>query len=227
VRTRPKAAMDGAIAFVRAVDRLPLPVKSSPGFLVNRVLMPYLLEAVDLLEEGVPAPAIDQAAMDYGMPMGPIALADAVGLDICLAVARKLGSRLAAPEETPPRLVRMVEAGRLGKKSGTGFYRYRGGKAVPEPLPRGWRPPPDLADRMVFRLLNECVACLADGVVADADLLDAGVIFGTGFAPFRGGPMHTIEQGGWRRMLERLETLERRHGGHFRPGGGWNRPLEA
>ncbi len=175
-QTRPESMQRG-LAAVRALDRLPLPVRSSPGFLVNRVLMPYLLKAVDLLDEGVSIAAIDTAAVDYGMPMGPLALADTVGLDICLAVADTLGPALTAPEETP--------------------------------------------ERLIFRLLNECVACLREGVVEDPDLLDAGVIFGTGFAPHRGGPLNDITQGGWERMRERLAALQRDHGRHFRPDRGW------
>jgi 3-hydroxyacyl-CoA dehydrogenase / enoyl-CoA hydratase / 3-hydroxybutyryl-CoA epimerase len=218
--TDPRALARGLSA-VRALDRLPLPVQSRPGFLVNRVLMPYLLEAMDLLEEGVPATLIDRAAVDFGMPVGPLALADSVGLDICLAVAEGLGRCLTAPEETPARLRRMVEAGLSGRKVGRGFYRYSRGRPLPEPAPRGGRVPPDLTERLIFRLLNESVACLREGVVADPDLLDAGVVFGTGFAPHRGGPLHYINQGGWERMGERLQALERQHGGHFRPDRGW------
>ncbi|MBK1720364.1 3-hydroxyacyl-CoA dehydrogenase NAD-binding domain-containing protein [Thiocystis violacea] len=211
-----------AIAAVRAMDRLPLPVLSRPGFLVNRVLMPYLLEAVDLLDEGVPVGVIDRAAVAFGMPMGPLALADSVGLDICLAVSDTLGHDLTAPEETPQRLSRMVAEGLLGRKSGRGFYSYRDGRPSRERPPRGYRAPSDLTERLIFRLLNECVACLREGVVEDADLLDAGVILGTGFAPHTGGPAHYIAQGGRDRMRERLASLQRRHGGHFRPDRGWN-----
>jgi 3-hydroxyacyl-CoA dehydrogenase/enoyl-CoA hydratase/3-hydroxybutyryl-CoA epimerase len=116
----------------------------------------------------------------------------------------------------------MVESRHLGRKSGRGFYRYRRGQALSEPIPRGASPPEDLTERLIFRLLNESVACLREGVVADADLLDAGVVFGTGFAPHRGGPMHYIDQGGWTRMRERLQSLQREHGGHFRPDRGWS-----
>jgi 3-hydroxyacyl-CoA dehydrogenase / enoyl-CoA hydratase / 3-hydroxybutyryl-CoA epimerase len=128
---------------------------------------------------------------------------------------------LTAPEETPERLRRMVADGRLGKKSGRGFYRYRDGQAMRESSPHGDRPPHDLTERLIFRLLNECVACLREGVVEDPDLLDAGVVFGTGFAPHRGGPLHEIAQGGWDRMRERLDALQRDHGRHFRPDRGW------
>lgn len=217
-----EASVLRAIAAVRAIDRLPLPVRSSPGFLVNRVLMPYLLEAVDLLDEGVPAALIDRAAVGFGMPMGPLALADSVGLDICLAVSDSLGHHLTAAEDTPERLREMVTQGLMGRKGGQGFYRYKDGRPAKEPPPRGYEAPPDLRERLIFRLLNECVACLREGVVEDADLLDAGVVFGTGFAPHTGGPTHYIDQGGWERMRDRLASLQRSHGGHFRPDRGWS-----
>lgn len=220
--TRPPSISRGLVV-VRVLDRLPLPVRSRPGFLVNRVLMPYLLEAMDLLDEGVPATLIDRAALRLGMPMGPLALADSVGLDICLAVAERLAQALGTPGDIPTRLTQMVVAGQRGLKVGHGFYRYRGGRPLAEKLPRGAQAPPDLGERLLLRLLNECVACLREGLVTDGDLLDAGVIFGTGFAPYLGGPLHHIERGGGVRMRERLESLERRHGSHFRPDPGWGR----
>jgi 3-hydroxyacyl-CoA dehydrogenase/enoyl-CoA hydratase/3-hydroxybutyryl-CoA epimerase len=212
-----------AQAFVRRIERLPLPVRSAPGFLVNRVLMPYLLEAVDLLDEGVPAALVDAAARDFGMPVGPLELADSVGLDICLAVAAELAGHTATPAEVPARLRTLVDQGRLGRKSGAGFYSWRGGRArVPHP-PWGSRATKDLTERLVFRLLNEAVACLREGIVTDPDLLDAGVVFGTGFAPFRGGPLHYIAGGGLERMHRRLDRLHHDHGEHFHPDAGWGR----
>jgi 3-hydroxyacyl-CoA dehydrogenase/enoyl-CoA hydratase/3-hydroxybutyryl-CoA epimerase len=184
--------------------------------------MPYLLEAVELLQEGLTAPAIDRAAEAFGMPMGPIALADSVGLDICLAVAEEIGPRLSIPTSAPELLRERVHQGALGKKTGEGFYRYRNGNRVSRGHARVRRSPPDLAERMIFRLLNESVACLREGIVEDADLLDAGVVFGTGFAPFRGGPMHFIAEGGQARMLSRLRDLEASHGSHFHPDRGWS-----
>jgi len=208
-----------AAAFARHIDRLPLPVRSTPGFLVNRVLMPYLLEAVVLTEEGVPAAAIDAAAEAFGMPMGPLELADTVGLDICLSVAGILADHydVAVPEL----LRRMVEAKQLGRKSGRGFYTYKAGRPQRVRLDKGYAPPPDLDQRMMFRLFNECMACLHEGVVTDADLLDAGVIFGTGFAPFRGGPMHYIRQQGMASQLKVLGELEQRYGHRFTANEGW------
>jgi 3-hydroxyacyl-CoA dehydrogenase/enoyl-CoA hydratase/3-hydroxybutyryl-CoA epimerase len=178
-------ALQQALAFARHIDKLPLPVKSSPGFLVNRVLMPYLLEAVQLLEAGEDKAAIDQAALDFGMPMGPIELADTVGLDVCLSVAQKMADVLHS--QVPERLVRLVKNKNLGKKSGQGFYAWDKTGRVKKSPAKPSRP--DLAERMIKRLADEAEACLNEGVVSDADLLDAGIIFGTGFAPFRGGPM--------------------------------------
>ncbi len=180
--------VDKAIAFVRKIDRLPLPVKSSPGFLVNRILMPYLLESVALLNEGIPGTVIDKAMTDFGMPMGPIILADTVGLDVCLSVAKYLGQYFNTP--VPPQLVQLVEKKRLGKKTGEGFYKYKNGKQI-KPDEKSYSGSlTDISDRLVLTMLNEAFACLQEGVVADGDLLDAGMIFGTGFAPFRGGPIH-------------------------------------
>ncbi len=208
-----------AAAFARHIDRLPLPVKSSPGFLVNRVLMPYLLEAVTMEWEGVPATAIDKAALDFGMPMGPIRLADTVGLDICLSVAEILSQRLNV--DVPPRLRELVSAGRLGVKSGQGFYTYHGDKPQMPRLKPGYVPPSDVAERLILRFLNEAAACLREGVVADADLLDAGVIFGTGFAPFRGGPIHYVHESGVETQRKKLQALEEHYGKRFVADEEW------
>ncbi len=208
-----------AAAFARTIDRLPLPVKSSPGFLVNRILLPYMLEAVELLSEGVPAQTIDRVATRFGMPMGPIRLADTVGLDICLSVATILSEELGT--SMPPLLREVVEEGRLGVKSGHGFYRYKGREPVREPNKSSPVPEPVIEDRLILRLLNECVAALREQVVADEDLLDAGMIFGTGFAPFRGGPMHYLRSRGIEASRKRLEELAGLHGERFRPDEGW------
>lgn len=213
------AVVQQSLAFTRAIDRLPLPVTSTPGFLVNRVLMPYLLEAVALETEGAPAALIDRAAIEFGMPMGPIELADTVGLDVCLHVARILAAALGV--EVPQRLVQLVDAGRLGSKSGSGFYTWRKGKPVKPRAGSGQRLPDDAADRMLLRLLNEARACLRERVVADAELLDAGMIFGTGFAPFRGGPLAHAATVGDAAILERLRALTGRHGSRFTPDPGW------
>jgi 3-hydroxyacyl-CoA dehydrogenase / enoyl-CoA hydratase / 3-hydroxybutyryl-CoA epimerase len=221
VASDPRHLQD-SIAFVRQIDHLPLPVASSPGFLVNRVLLPYLREAILLESEGVPAGLIDQAATRFGMPTGPLHLADAVGLDICLAVAETLAHLRGL--EVPERLRELVRAGRLGRKSGAGFYRYRGEQPIESARP-GWRgAPAHIADRLLLSLLNEAMACLREGVVADADLLDAGMVFGAGFPPFRGGPMHYVGQGS-DGLRERLQELELRHGARFAADPGWQASL--
>lgn len=211
--------MAKASAFVRHIDRLPLPVKSSPGFLVNRVLMPYLLEAVIIESEGVDARVIDKAALDFGMPMGPIRLADTVGLDICLSVANILSKPLNL--EVPQKLKALVEAGHLGVKSGQGFYRYEKGKAKAAALNEKVAGPEDLQDRLMLRLINEAIACLREGVVRDDDLIDAGVIFGTGFAPFRGGPLHYLQQSDPEEQRHHLEELQHHYGARFDIDDGW------
>ncbi len=205
-----------AAAFVLAIKRLPLPVRSSPGFLVNRVLMPYLLEAVTLVEEGVSPVVIDRAATGFGMPLGPVRLADAVGLDICLSVAGIFARHFAT--KVPARLQELVAAGRLGRKSGLGFYDYRGKESKASP---GNSIPAEIGDRIMLRLLNEAVACRRERVVADSDLLDAGVIFGSGFAPFRGGPLQHIAAVGATTCVARLAELEQKHGSRFTPDPGW------
>src|SRR5690606_3129333 len=172
--------------FCRAIGKLPVPVAGTPGFLVNRLLFPYMLEAANAYAEGIPGPAIDRAAVKFGMPIGPIELIDTVGLDVAAGVARELAPFLGM--EIPAALAQPPEEGKRGRKDGQGLYAWEDGKAKKPELPKDYRAPDDLEDRLVLALLNEAVAALAEGVVDDADLLDAGVIFGTGFAPFRGGP---------------------------------------
>ena len=178
-----------AAAFVRQLDKLPLPVKDSPGFLVNRVLGPYIHEALLMLDEGAAPEILDAAATAFGMPMGPIELADTVGLDICMAVGRELGGEHAAP---PRKLAELVAAGHLGRKTGRGFYVWHNGKA----RKKSAQASPDLSERLLAPYLKEAQAAVAEGIVADADLADAGLVFGTGFAPFRGGPLHYLKARG-------------------------------
>jgi 3-hydroxyacyl-CoA dehydrogenase/enoyl-CoA hydratase/3-hydroxybutyryl-CoA epimerase len=210
-----------ARAFTNALDRLPLDVKSSPGFLVNRILMPYLLEAVKMVEEGIGAPLIDRAARDFGMPMGPVELADTVGLDICLNVAEELSGPLNTP--VPERLREMVAAGKLGKKSGEGFYKYNA-KGRAHAAPAGKTPSTPVTERLVLRLLNEAVACLREGVVADADAVDIGMVYGTGFAPYLGGPMRYVESLGETGISHSLYRLSQEYGKRFAPDTGWSEP---
>jgi len=187
-RTRSELGKNAA-AFVRQIDKLPLPVKDAPGFLVNRVLGPYMQNAFRMLDEGHKPETLDRAMEQFGMPMGPAELADTVGLDICLAA----GKALAKTTEVPKILANKVALGHLGKKTGQGIYRYENGKAV--------KGQPDafddaLVQQLIGPYLREAEAVLREGIVADADLVDAGLIFGTGFAPFRGGPIHYMRTRG-------------------------------
>ncbi|MDH3514559.1 MAG: 3-hydroxyacyl-CoA dehydrogenase NAD-binding domain-containing protein [Gammaproteobacteria bacterium] len=215
-----EAALARARAFTGALDRLPLDVKSSPGFLVNRILMPYLLEAVKMAEEGVGLETIDKAATEFGMPMGPITLADTVGLDICLSVAEELAGPLKI--DVPERLREIVSHGHLGRKSGRGFYQYnaRGRKQTPSPETIAVDVP--VTERLVLRLLNEAVACLREGVVTDPDAVDAGMVYGTGFAPFLGGPMRYVESLGVTGISHSLHRLSQEYGPRFNPDAGWS-----
>lgn len=206
--------------FVRAIDKLPVVVAATPGFLVNRILMPYMLEAATAWAEGIPGAAIDRAAKSFGMPMGPIELIDTVGLDVAASVGRILAPFLGL--DLPKGLDGSVEPGRRGKKDGQGLYTWKDGKAVKPELPKGYEPPADLADRLVLPMVNEAVACLGDGVVERAELLDAGVIFGTGFAPFRGGPIQYVRETGVDVVRGRLDALAAKYGPRFRPKGGWD-----
>lgn len=174
-------------AFVGAIGKLPLPCAGTPGFLVNRVLAPYLLAALQRLDAGSSKGTLDAAACAFGMPLGPIELADRVGLDVCRRVADSLGGSTAAKAQ----LDALLAAGRLGRKSGRGFYVWRHDRPQRE-APQAGVDLAALGAELLAPLLAECRAALADGVVADADLLDAGVIFGTGFAPHRGGPLHHL-----------------------------------
>lgn len=209
-----------ALAFGKAIDKLPVPVAASTGFLVNRILFPYLLEAITLYNEGVPGPVIDKAAKDFGMPMGPIELADQVGLDVAASVGRILADFLEI--DVPAGLDKLLDDGKRGRKDGQGFYTWKEGRAVKPAVDAGYRAPGDLEDRLILPFLNEAVACLHEGVVDDAELLDAGVIFGTGFAPFRGGPIEHIRSVGATELKARLETLAERYGGRFAPKDGWD-----
>ncbi|KAB7623623.1 3-hydroxyacyl-CoA dehydrogenase NAD-binding domain-containing protein [Alkalilimnicola sp. S0819] len=215
-----EAVRDRAQAFCGAIGRLPLPVKSAPGFLVNRVLMPYLMEAVTLIDEGVAPESVDAAAKRFGMPMGPVELADTVGLDICQHVGEILARHLGGGEP-PKALSRHVARGELGRKSGRGFYEWRKGKPVKNKTDGSRADLDELADRMVYRLLNEAVACLREGVVDNAELLDGGMIFGTGFAPFRGGPINHLRARSIKCARHRLQELQERYGERFTPDAGW------
>jgi 3-hydroxyacyl-CoA dehydrogenase / enoyl-CoA hydratase / 3-hydroxybutyryl-CoA epimerase len=215
--TRPQVVQD-ALKFTRSLDKLPLPCKSAPGFVVNRILTPYVNEAFFALQDGIPAAVIDRAAVNFGMPLGPLELTDVVGLDVSLHVGRVLGQ--AFGREVPALLVTLVEQKKLGRKSGAGFYVWRDGKAQKDER-LDFAAPPDLEDRLILPMLNEAVACLSEAVVEDADLLDAGAVFATGFAPFRGGPLQYAKDRGVANVTHRLNELAERYGERFRPNAGW------
>ena len=211
-----------ALAFCKAIGKLPVPVKGTPGFLVNRILMPYLMEAMRLYNEGVPGPVLDREAKKFGMPMGPIELADTVGLDVCASVGKELAPFLGL--EIPHGLEEKIAANKRGKKDGEGLYVWKEGKPEKPEVDPDYVPPADIQDRMILPMVNKAIACLAEGVVDDADLLDAGVIFGTGFAPFRGGPIQYTRTEGVAAVRERLAKLEAKHGARFAKKEGWDNP---
>lgn len=213
-------ALDIGFAFVKAIGKSPLLCASAPGFVVNRLLAPYMAEAMHLIEEGIAMPEIDKAAEKFGMPMGPVELVDSVGIDVALGVSKVLGEAFNRP--IPKRLEQMVEAGQLGRKTGQGFYTWADGKAVKSGDGDHRPPPEDLEDRLILPLVNEAVAALAEKVVSDPDLLDAGVIFGTGFAPFRGGPLQYARERGIDDVVATLQRLEAAHGSRYAPHPGWS-----
>jgi 3-hydroxyacyl-CoA dehydrogenase/enoyl-CoA hydratase/3-hydroxybutyryl-CoA epimerase len=211
------------LAFVGAIDRLPLPVKSSPGFLVNRALTPYMLEAMMMLDEKIDKLTIDAAAEKFGMPMGPIELADQVGLDICLAVGDMLRSKFGdSLPPTPAWLRDKVANGELGRKTGKGFYVWKDGKADKgSGATASAAPTAEMIDRLVLPMSNVCVACLREGIVDNADVVDGAMIFGTGYAPFRGGPLNYARSRGAENIASTLHALAAKFGDRFTPDAGW------
>jgi len=207
------AVLNRAMSFVAGIGKLPLPCRSRPGFVVNRILGPYMMEALSAHQDGVAFETIDKAAKLVGMPTGPIELADRVGLDIALHVAEILGSGV------PEILRNKVAAGELGAKTGQGFYTFNGNR--PQKAAKFAPPDDELKDRLMLTLVNEAMAVYEDDVVEDLDLLDAGVIFGAGFAPFSGGPIHYARQRGISEVITRLEYLAGRYGTQFTPRPGW------
>jgi len=205
------------------IDRLPLPVKSSPGFLVNRALTPYMLEAMVMLDDKIDKSVIDAAAEKFGMPMGPIELADQVGLDICLAVGDMLRSKfgdLLPP--TPAWLREKVAKGELGRKTGKGFTSGRTARRTRrQPPQRPGKPTDEMIDRLMLPMSNVCVACLREGIVDNADVVDGAMIFGTGYAPFRGGPLNYARTRGVENVAGTLRALAAKFGHRFDPDAGW------
>jgi 3-hydroxyacyl-CoA dehydrogenase/enoyl-CoA hydratase/3-hydroxybutyryl-CoA epimerase len=220
-------ARDTALAMARTAGKTPVVVRSSPGFLVNRILMRYAEEALRLFEAGVPIEQLDQAMVDFGMPMGPLTLLDEIGLDVALKVATVFEQAFAGEVDRPQVLRPMVEGGRLGKKNGLGFYRHSRERREPDPAvytlvtrPSGstvqsggeaW------VERMVLAMVNEAGRCLDENVVAGAGDVDLAMILGTGFPPFRGGLLRYADSLGLERVVGRLQALSEVYGPRFAP----------
>ncbi len=182
------------VAFVRSIGKLPVVVRDSPGFLVNRILMPYLVEAAAIFERGADPEALDRTMLDFGIPMGPLRLLDEVGLDVAIHVARTLAAAYPERMKVPEIAAKLMEKGQLGRKSGKGFYLYDGRREFPNPVALGLRSgavplPSDTRDRLAGLMTEEARLCLSEGVAETADDIDLAMVMGTGYAPFRGGPM--------------------------------------
>jgi 3-hydroxyacyl-CoA dehydrogenase/enoyl-CoA hydratase/3-hydroxybutyryl-CoA epimerase len=214
-----------AIAFVQKIGKMPVLVRDSPGFLVNRILLPYLVEAGDLFAQGASIHDIDTVMLDFGMPMGPLRLIDEVGLDVAEDVAATLAAGFPDHLHVPAILTRMLAAGLLGKKSGQGFYLHKKDHATPNPAAKKYREPgptPKLARaalqrRMVLLMVNEAARCIEEKVVAEPADVDFGMIMGAGFAPFRGGPLRYADRQGLPTILRYLNEEVPRSGPHFAP----------
>ncbi len=215
-------ALEIAQAFCGSLDRLPVQVKSSPGFLINRVFMPYFLEAMIMQEHGISRELIDNAAREFGMTMGPIEFADWIGIDVCLEAIRAMGEGHPSISQVPAALAEMVSRGETGMAAGQGFYHY---DKTAEPVRKKatTNANPAIIDRLILPMVNACVACLREGVVADEEILDIAVVSGLGFAPFRGGPLHYARASGLAAVISELERLQHKYGDRFAPDPGWIR----
>ena len=176
-----------------------------------------------MLDEKVDKSVIDAAARKFGMPMGPIELADQVGLDICLDVGDMLRSKFGDQlPPTPAWLRDKVAKGELGRKTGKGLYLWKDGKADKTPVsPSAAQPTPEITDRLILPMSNVCVAILREGIVDDADAIDGAMIFGTGYAPFRGGPLNYARTRGPENVAATLRALAQKFGDRFAPDPGW------
>jgi 3-hydroxyacyl-CoA dehydrogenase/enoyl-CoA hydratase/3-hydroxybutyryl-CoA epimerase len=231
------SAVNTVFAFTRKLGKTPILVKDTPGFLVNRLLMFYSTEALWLLDEGFRIEDLDRAMADWGMPMGPMALTDEVGIDVATKVAHILHDAFSERLPVPDWLDQVPQSGRLGTKNGKGFYLYEGReRKEPDPAvygllgldPRVENPDPGLiADRMVLPMVNEAARCLEEGVVRSAADLDLALIFGTGFPPFRGGLCRWADQEGLGRLLSTLERFEGSVGGRYAPSEALRRTAAA
>jgi 3-hydroxyacyl-CoA dehydrogenase/enoyl-CoA hydratase/3-hydroxybutyryl-CoA epimerase len=215
---------DRALAFARQIGKLPVVVRDAPGFLVNRVLFPYLLDAAEIFQGGVSAEEIDQALLQWGMPMGPLRLIDEIGVDITVDIADTLEKAFGARDRAPDILRKMYDAKMLGRKSGGGFYKYEGKQQTPNEALQEWRPESgenftaeNITDRLTFLMVNEAARCLEEKVVATPEDADYGMILGTGFPTFRGGPLRYAENYGLKKLVNEMDGLHSRAGEKFVP----------
>ena len=210
--------IERALAFTRQIAKVPVVVRDSPGFLVNRVLFPYLIDAVSLFQAGVDAKEIDQAMANWGMPMGPLRLIDEIGIDVTLDIAATLHAAFGRRDEAPQMLRHMQAANLFGRKSGAGFYRYEGKSQTTNTQLDQWKgngsiqnePGTTIAHRLMFLMVNEAARCLEEKVVASPEDADYGMILGTGFPAYRGGPLRFAENHGIKKIVEELESLAHR-----------------
>lgn len=210
------------VDFVKKLGKVPIVTADSPGFVVNRILFPYLDEAVRLSCEGVPTRKIDGAVKQFGMPMGPLELLDQVGIDVAAHVADTLNALSPEPSPTGAKLHEMAAQGHIGRKSNRGFYHYsKDGKHKAQPVastnPITHVSTDDIRDRIVLRLVNEAAKCLEEGVVTDPWMIDLGMVLGTGFAPFLGGPLRMCDLRGYGEAVEKLEYFQKALGVRFTP----------
>ena len=219
-------AVDTAVAFVQRIGKLPVVVKDRPGFLVNRILLPYLLEAVRLFVSGARVEAIDESMLDFGMPMGPLRLLDEVGLDVAGDVGETLCRAFPDRMHTPDVFAQLLAADAKGKKTGRGFYEYRSGQVAGvnrfaisrrEADDKASLTREQLQERMVFLMINEAARCLEESIVDDPRDIDFAMVMGTGFAPFRGGPLRHADHIGIAKVTENLERLARSRERQFAP----------
>jgi 3-hydroxyacyl-CoA dehydrogenase/enoyl-CoA hydratase/3-hydroxybutyryl-CoA epimerase len=212
---------DRALAFARQIGKLPVVVRDFPGFLVNRVLFPYLLDAAEIFQSGVGAEEIDQALLQWGMPMGPLRLIDEIGVDITIDIADTLERAFGVRDRAPGILRKMYDAKMLGRKSGGGFYKYEGKQQTPNEALQEWKQTPgnvsagNITDRLTFLMVNEAARCLEEKVVATPEDADYGMVLGTGFPTFRGGPLRYAENYGLEKVVIEMDKIHSRAGEKF------------
>jgi 3-hydroxyacyl-CoA dehydrogenase/enoyl-CoA hydratase/3-hydroxybutyryl-CoA epimerase len=213
-----------ALAFARQIGKLPVLVQDSPGFLVNRVLFPYLLDAAELFQNGVSAEEIDGALLQWGMPMGPLRLIDEIGVDITVDIAATLEKAFGVRDRAPGILQKMYAAKMLGRKSGGGFYKYEGKQQDPNEALQEWRQESgekfaleNITNRLTYLMVNEAARCLEEKVVANPEDADYGMVLGTGFPVFRGGPLRFAESVGLKKVVTDLDGIHSRAGEKFAP----------